>query len=331
MSLTLLAIILASAVAANQCIRPPSAIACGSNNATCAFGAVCVSGRCQGGPQGHVCNADEDCDGIFVDGLSYLCLNETCGRVSLPGDPCSEQAPCVGTCEAGRCEALKLGDSCDRTVDCGIVGFCEANKCIDVAFLGEKCPEGRCQNAAYCQDGSCIPLFLRPNGQNCSYDNECLTSSLCVNNVCDVVAPDYGLPCPCKAPLVCVEGICRYGSNDESRLIGCREELRESLLCSSRQKCFEQATDSTSCSVERGCFHEVALLRNCLFCNNSVPEIVRSVRPCIADVCLDPGLSHLIKVSIGVGIASFALIVASAIIHAIQVRRARNIDKYTKM
>lgn len=294
-------------------------------NFTCPFGSVCANGKCMTSPAGLSCDSDHQCRGVFLDAHVFSCINRTCTMVSLPGDQCNDGSLCLGSCVGTSCNALPLGANCTSDQQCGVRAYCNKKTffCTDVPFAGDACPDGVCQEQAFCNDqGVCSVLFSLPPGRNCSHDNQCVINALCVAGQCREVPSSYGYACPCPADsgLTCVSGRCLFDSSTtttdvNNRMVGCRAELKEALACSARAGCYAYAAVTSSCNMIEGCYYDWAVLRNCLFCNTSVPLIAANLTQCPSNLCLNPGISTLVKVAISVGAISAFLLVLSVILY----------------
>ena len=166
-------------------------------------GLCTVCGQCGN----DVVNADEDCDGAFLDGETCLSLGYGGGVVSCSGcafnlDGCDEEA----SCGDGLCDATEDCTGCPE--DCGVCPLL----CGDgICSPGETCAGCAADCGVCCGNDACEPAY----GEDCeACPGDCgACSAKCGNGVCDddESCKDCGLDCgPC-----CGNGVCElvYGED----------------------------------------------------------------------------------------------------------------------
>ncbi len=147
-------------------------------------------------------DAAKDCPAPEASCLVATCVGGVCGEApSAGGEPCSDQGGKV--CDgAGACVECVLDADCTS-------GACSANACVPAGCADKPCPNGApCEGGGDCQSGFCDALTCAPclasascaqgfycdvtsgvcaprldNGEACSEDEQCSSSS-CVDGVC---------------------------------------------------------------------------------------------------------------------------------------------------
>ena len=205
----------------------------------CAFPFICVLDVCSHPKSnGNACDTNEDCVNVCIEG--------TCGDVSLPGYSCDETpdcssgvscseadhtcggllAPCPGNDDAlcdqsssfvclpgGLCgEPLPTSSSCDDNNDCEPSLSCISNQCALLSQLGGGCdnddPDDCATNGVQCSPTGLCGGFQAECSNN--DDNLCDADLLCIQSLCQALQ-DNGMGCgendDCVST-VCIEGIC---------------------------------------------------------------------------------------------------------------------------
>jgi hypothetical protein len=144
--------------------------------------------------EGDRCGPGNKCSSN--DGTVWKCKNRQCVNViRIPtlsgkrriGDDCTFNRDCYGnlTCsDAKECSGFALGELCHGNWDCAS-GVCDQYECVAKLKAGADCDIDRECESNKCKGGKCFrqaELFSQSNGENCTYDYECSTSSYCWTN-----------------------------------------------------------------------------------------------------------------------------------------------------
>ena len=203
------------------------AVRTGLAEGTCgpiADGTACGSASCNNGiTQGQIC-VGGNCTSSSRPCAPFVCTGNTCGTSCTTGTDCVAGSNCVGEiCTGGTDD----GRGCLRGSDCKS-GYCVDRVCCATSCDGEcqACssdrkadgsPSGTCGKALAgmpCGLTTCAPVTDVINGQLCSVQGTCLSSSLlCTPYHCDAQGIGCRTTCTsndhCQAGFECSAGHCR--------------------------------------------------------------------------------------------------------------------------
>ena len=110
---------------------------------------------------------------------------------SLPGETCTPDVACLGTCEGNVCMGWSELDYCDFQLTCHVGLRCVEHTCVPLLKAGERgcSTKDDCGNGLVCERTICTQMFSYPAGSevNCIGDfakNEACESGLCGENRC---------------------------------------------------------------------------------------------------------------------------------------------------
>jgi hypothetical protein len=191
-------------------------------SADCAVGSACVNSSCGPKSLGSSCAAAAECASNFcVDGVCCeSACSGTCLYCALPNSP-------------GRCLPVATDNVDPRgfcqdlgASECGTNGKCNGAGRCETYAPGTVCASETCVSRIYTAPstcsatGQCVAPQARPcapyacNGSqcftNCSTNDQCGASNVCVSNSCGLVGP--GAACrgtaDCQTGLTCAQGVC---------------------------------------------------------------------------------------------------------------------------
>lgn len=117
---------------------------------------------------------------------------------SLPGETCTPDAACLGTCEGNMCMGWSELDYCDFQLTCHVGLRCVEHTCVPLLKAGEQGCSNKddCGNGLVCEGAICTQMFSRPAGSEvtCRGDfakNEACESGLCGQNRCLPMPQNY--------------------------------------------------------------------------------------------------------------------------------------------
>ncbi len=141
-------------------------------------------------PEKETCRSSLECkDGLYCAGLGVSAVGK-CSPPRPDGYRCgggadslgafvqqdveAKHQQCQGVCDRRKCaSALKTGEKCLSSVQCGETRICKGGKCADGALpkAGEKCFGAICEAGNRCLKGTCV--VERRVGEECADDGEC--------------------------------------------------------------------------------------------------------------------------------------------------------------
>ncbi len=241
------------------CAKGECQKACGG--VLCEAGETCIENNCvkEGKCAGIMCGDDEicykdacrpagDCGGAECL-ETEICQNNRChetgdcgGSKCESGETCHENS-CVNVGDCGGIECPS-GTSCDyynavcrqpgdcSGLDCGEFAYCAYNTfCVPK----QQCGDIYCDGGYICQDGTCVPSSICPDGKDrcntecCTDDQFCGTSNRC----CDK-ASSCGQDC-CSEGQVCENELCHKAC--DAGVTRCAKEDGTEFCCSAGEIC----------------------------------------------------------------------------------------------
>lgn len=127
----------------------------------------------------------------FCNEYSGTCTAATAINEAYPGETCSADSTCLGTCKGNTCMGWEELDYCDYQLTCHVGLRCVGHTCIPLIKTGEAgcLIRDDCQNGSICEQGVCTQMYSLPAGAEVSCPRELTkhegcSSGLCSHNRC---------------------------------------------------------------------------------------------------------------------------------------------------
>lgn len=244
----------------------------------CAVGLMCHEDkkgerRCMRDTLDLPCKEDSQCIGPFLEegSVPYRCTKEECRFVGSLGDYCDTNEDCLhGECKKGRCQLGAIGDSCMTNAECPIESVCayssdEMPVCKKPeGGKGDACSKG-CKPPLICNplDMTCMAIFDKPEGSECTGETDCKTDCVCVDGKC-VKGKHFSFKKEkCTSDSQCGEdGTCFcspfegetfcFPQIDDNLIVDCFKAMYEQMSCMSKHYCYSM-TFPTSDKAKNSC------------------------------------------------------------------------------
>jgi hypothetical protein len=172
--------------------------------ASCVEAVRGVVAECSAGPPFNNATVVAACTGVFPGSVK---LGKQCTSADFRNvfDECDngyckravgDVRECLGTCVPFG----QASEACDATTACAPGLFCNSGSCGPPLGLGEACSGGTCEASLRCAGEPLTCRHLRPAGEACEDDYDCVYPGACVDHKC---ATSLGLGAPCVGSASC--------------------------------------------------------------------------------------------------------------------------------
>lgn len=255
---------------------------CGTCGVSCAAGARCANGQCQGAGGAQCAPGLTDCNGVCVDLASDMNNCGACGAVCESGLVAAECR--AGVCERADCppglEYCGAADGCrDLTQDIDHCGACQYEcgfdqNCENGLCVAPQCPAGTTDCGGYCADLMTSMVHCGACGVGC------VLGQTCQGGVC-VADPE-----PCAPGLSLCGALCVDLTTDPRNCGACAVDCGDDACFAGACAGLVQPDDDLTCAAIglTHCFGEcVDVLTHAIYCGSCFNSCASG--PCVNGVC----------------------------------------------